>query len=177
MIVGLAVVAITLAANATIASAKKAPAPRLKFGNACTMLTDAQIEKAFGAPIATRDVFLEMHSCTYTLEADPAAPVGSFVAFQLAPDSFDSKSARFVVNDQNSIETLSEHALTEVFKVGKFAYFNETLKKIVVLASGKFAFELAWRPAPAGTPLGDQDRVQLEKLAKLVVKRSTRAKG
>lgn len=176
-VVGIVAIAITLAAVPTVAGAKERPAPRLKIGNACTMVPEAKIEKTFGAAILDREVFLDNHSCTYTLGADPAAPEGKFVAFQIAPDPFDSNSARFVINDQNSIEVLSDHVVTEVFGVGKFAYFNDTLQKIAVLASSKYAFELAWRPLPAGTPLDGQAKAKLEKLAKLVVKRSTTAKG
>lgn len=176
VILAIAVIVIALSANATVAGATRSSAPALELGNACTMVPDKKIEKAFGAPILDREVFLAKHSCTYTLGTDPAAPVGKFVAFQISPDPFASNSARFVINDQNSIEVLSEHVVTEVFDVGKFAYFNDTLQKIAVLASSKFAFELAWRPLPAGTPLDDQAKAELEKLAKLVVKRSKRAK-
>lgn len=177
IIAGLGVIAIALTSSAPIASAKKDQPPVLKLGNACTMLTNARIEKTFGAPIVSREVFVGKHSCTYTLATDPLAPLGQFVAFQISPDPFGSTSALDTVNDLNSIEVLSNHVLTEVFNIGRSAYFNDTLQKIVVLASKKFAFELAWKAAPAGTPLDDQAKARLQKLAKLVVNRSKRAKG
>ena len=46
IIVGFAMIAIALSANATFAGAKKGPAPRLKLGDACTCTGNA----VFNAP-------------------------------------------------------------------------------------------------------------------------------
>jgi hypothetical protein len=145
---------------------------KFKVGDACTMLKDSELVKAFKEPVTKKDYYLKTFACSYTLGADAAvAPGGQFTAYQLFPTDFEAASALFVVEDNHATESLSDEELVDVNRVGNEAYLNVTRNKIVVLATKKFAFELTWKPAPAGTPLSKAEIKQLKALAQKVVAR------
>jgi hypothetical protein len=154
--------AAALVAAAAPAGSQKAP--KFKKNDACTLLADAQVEKAMG-PIAGRSYFFGTLTCDYTL-GDAAAPTGVFSAVQLYPSLFDTPGARHDFEDQLAVERLSDDQISEVYKLGEQAYVNRTKGKVSVLANKKYAFELAWKPNPAGTAITSADVKALKKLAK-----------
>lgn len=154
--------------------AAAAKAPPLKVGDAGTMLTDAQIEKGLKQPVASKGYFYGKLTCDYTLGADAAAPTGTFSAYQAFPSLYPTGGAANVFEDERAIDSLSGDTIDEITGIGKAAYFNATKQKIVVLATGKYTFELTWKPAPAGTTLTPRDEARLKSLAKTVVSRVKR---
>jgi hypothetical protein len=156
-------VAAALIAAAAPAAAQKAP--KFKKNDACTLLTDRKVEKALDQPIAGRSYFFGKLTCDYTL-GDAAAPAAVFSAAQLYPSLFDTPGARHDFEDQLAVERLSDDQISEVYKLGEQAYVNRTKGKVSVLANKKYAFELAWKPNPAGTAITSADVKALKKLAK-----------
>lgn len=139
--------------------------PKFKKNDACTLLTNPQVQKAFDAPIAGTAYFFGKLTCDYTL-GDAAAPVGVFSAAQLYPSLFKTPGARHDFEDQLAVEQLSDNVIDEVEGIGDQAFVNRTKGKISVLANKKLAYELIWKPNPAGTPITNADVKALKKLAK-----------
>jgi hypothetical protein len=154
------------------APAGAAKAPPLKVGDACTMLTDAQIARGLKQPVAAKAHFYGKLNCDYTLGTDAAAPTGTFSTYQAFPSLYPTGGAESVFEDERAINGLSGDTIEEIDGIGKAAYFNATKQKIVVLATGKYTFELTWKPAPAGTTLTPRDEARLKSLAKTVAART-----
>jgi hypothetical protein len=171
-----AVTAVVAMSGSTLAlDLERSTGQKFKVNDACTMLKDHELVKAFGQPVTKKDYYLKTFACSYILGTDATVPPGGqFTAYQLFPTDFEAASARFVVEDNHATESLSEEELVDVNNVGIDAYLNVTRNKIVVLATKKFAFELTWKPAPAGTQLSNDAIKQLKSLARKVVARVKR---
>jgi len=149
---------------------------RVQRDKACTMVTERQVEKAFGSPVAEGVEQTVVLSCTYLVGVDPNQPPGgSFATQQLFPSILNTTdTAKQAVADSHAIDLIAEDDLREVEGVGRRAYFNATHGRIVVQATKKFAFVLIWSPESVDGRITKKQEKQLIKLAKDVVKRAPR---
>lgn len=171
-------IASSTSAFAASADAKKKPkGPKVVVNEACTMLWDARIEKAFGGPVTILpDATLAGPAgCAASTGIDPTAPPGGTLqVFQEYPTIISGNpNARAAVEDRRAGDALSDDVLTDVDTVGKSAYFNRTKGTITVLVTKKFAFTLQWARA-GDVAMTDADQAALVSLAKNVVARATR---
>jgi len=151
---------------------------RVQRDKACTMVTERQVEKALGGPVAEGVENAVVLTCTYVVGDDPTQrPGGEFATTQLFPSILNTTgTAKKAVQDAHAIDLLAEDDLREVEDVGRRAFFNATRGRLVVLANKKYAFVLNWTtPAVPNTPEGrisKKHEKALIRLAKAVVKRA-----
>ena len=163
-----------------VALAAPSKGKRVQRDKACTMVTERQVEKAFGSPVAEGVENAVVLTCTYVVGEDPTqSPGGEFATTQLFPSILNTTgTAKKAVQDAHAIDLLAEDDLREVEDVGRRAFFNATRGRLVVLANKKYAFVLNWTtPAVPNTPEGrisKKHEQALTRLAKDIVKRAPR---
>lgn len=167
-------VALTGTALAYGAIEGKHPAP-IKLNHGCSITSPQKIGQRFGKPVKTV-VFhtIGTYDCLYNVGVDPAqAPGGTFQTLQLYPSIVNPwPRASAAYEDEHAVDTESTDQLQDVNKLGVQAYIDNTTGKLVVQASKKYVFYLAWHPAPGGTPITNVDAQRLIALAKDVIKRA-----
>jgi hypothetical protein len=173
----LALAAATLGAGG-IPAAKQPPVPKINVGDACSYLTAAQVQKAFGGPVTvdpTNRGSKTPNDCGFLIGNvfTPTAVLVStnqFPGFLVPP----GQTAVDVVEGQRAID--AQGGLTVVdANIGKSSYLDTDRSAITVAPSTHFAFTLQWLPSsapPQGGPLDTSTKKQLVALAKNITTRA-----
>ena len=168
-------VALTFSLSPAVA-AKAAKGPRVKLGNACTLLSASEIGRQFGKPVVVLPDtgLVGKFGCTAEVGVDHTQPPGGIVAAnQVYPFITGRSSAQAAIEDERAYSDLAGDAIKDVDNLGQAAYFNSTVGQLVVQATKKLVFYLSWVGAGATkTSAGDLKR--LIKVAQGVVARSPR---
>jgi hypothetical protein len=174
LVAGPLVVTLASADIARGATTVKHPSP-VKLNHGCSITTPQKIGQRFGKPVVEIGFhILGTYDCLWYVGIDQTQPPGGeFQAVQLYPSNVNPwprPSAAY--EDEHAVDALSTDQLQDVAKLGVQAYVDFASGKLVVQASKKYVFYLAWRPAPDGTPITNADKRSLIALAKDVVKRA-----
>ena len=168
-------VALTFSLSPAVA-AKAAKGPRVKLGNACTLLSASEIGRQFGKPVVVLPDtgLVGKFGCTAEVGVDHTQPPGGIVAAnQVYPFITGRSSAQAAIEDERAYADLADDSIKDIDNLGQAAYFNSTVGQLVVQATKKLVFYLSWVGAgTAKTSAGDLKR--LIKVAQGVVARSPR---
>ena len=168
-------VALTFSLSPAVA-AKAAKGPRVKLGNACTLLSASEIGRQFGKPVVVipGTGVIGKFGCTAEVGVDHTQPPGGIVAAnQVYPFITGRSSAQAAIEDERAYSDLAGDTIKDVDNLGQAAYFNSTAGQLLVQATKKLVFSLGWVGAGATkTSAGDLKR--LIKVAQGVVARSPR---
>jgi hypothetical protein len=161
-------------AGASAGSAAAKSKPKGKIDDPCTLLDASKVTKVFGGPVADPVLDTTFLSCTFAVGADPAQTPGGLVSVaQLFPHYGQAlPTATKAFQDQHAIDVLSNFELADVNGLGRDAYMNLTNGTLVVLATKKFEFSVAWQPASVTSHVTKRDQKKLVKLAKQMVPRA-----
>lgn len=169
-------VALTFSLSPAVA-AKAAQGPRVKLGNACTLLSASEIGRQFGKPVVVipGTGIIGKFGCSAEVGVDHTQPPGGIIASnQVYPFGLSGRaSAQAAFEDERAYSDLAGDAIKDVDNLGQAAYFNSTAGQLLVQATKKLVFSLGWVGAGATkTSAGDLKR--LIKVAQGVVARSPR---
>ncbi len=168
-------VALTFSLSPAVA-AKTAKGPRVKLGDACTLLSASEIGRQFGKPVVVLPDtgLVGKFGCTAEVGVDHTQPPGGIVAAnQVYPFITGRSSAQAAIEDERAYADLADDSIKDIDNLGQAAYFNSTVGQLVVQATKKLVFYLSWVGAgTAKTSAGDLKR--LIKVAQGVVARSPR---
>ena len=157
-------------------AAKTAKGPRVKLGDACTLLSASEIGRQFGKPVVVLPDtgLVGKFGCTAEVGVDHTQPPGGIVAAnQVYPFITGRSSAQAAIEDERAYADLADDSIKDIDNLGQAAYFNSTVGQLVVQATKKLVFYLSWVGAgTAKTSAGDLKR--LIKVAQGVVARSPR---
>ncbi len=158
-------------------AAKTAKGPRVKLGDACTLLSASEIGRQFGKPavVIPGTGLIGKFGCTAEVGVDHTQPPGGIVtANQVYPFALGGRaSAQAAFEDERVYSDLAGDAIKDIDNLGQAAYFNSTTGQLLVQATKKLVFSLGWTRAGATkTSAGDLKR--LIKVARSVVARSPR---
>ena len=177
LVPGLALAAATLGAGG-VSVAKQPPAPKIKVTDACSYLTAAQVQKAFGGPVTvdpTNRGSKTPNDCGFVI-GNVFTPTGVLVSTNQFPGFLipPGQTAIDVVEGQRAID--AQDGLTVVdANIGKSSYLDTDRSAITVAPNTHFAFTLQWLPAsapPQGGPLNSPTKKQLLALAKSITART-----
>ena len=157
-------------------AAKTSKGPRVKLGDACTLLSASEIGRQFGKPVVVLPDtgLVGKFGCTAEVGVDHTQPPGGIVAAnQVYPFITGRSSAQAAIEDERAYADLADDSIKDIDNLGQAAYFNSTVGQLVVQATKKLVFYLSWVGAGATkTSAGDLKR--LIKVAQGVVARSPR---
>jgi hypothetical protein len=177
LVLGLTLGAATLGAVG-VPTAKTPPAPKINAADACSYLTAAQVQKAFGGPVTvdpTNRGSKTPNDCGFVV-GNVFTPTGVLVSTNQFPGFLvpPGQTAIDVVEGQRAID--AQDGLTVVdANIGKSSYLDTDRSAITVAPNTKFAFTLQWLPASApaqGGPLDAPTKKQLLALAKSITSRA-----
>jgi hypothetical protein len=165
------VAAFTVAAGGVPAAAGKPTGPAFKTGDPCTWLRTAEVQRAFGAPVATSHETGLAIGCDFIV-GGPSQPVGTLrvtLIFPFFPQPGESGVDALEVN--RAIDAANNVSIASA-KVGKASYFNLDTSTLYVAVSKKFTAALQWTPtgAPAsGARITPPVQAKLLLLGKAVI--------
>jgi len=166
----LLLVTVVLAVTTSASAISAAAAAKREIDQPCTLVSVAQVEKAFGGPVA-EPVFDETFSlCDFHVGNVLEPPGGIVTVAQLFPlfsQTQDTPKGAF--SDQRAVDQLSEYELVDVNGVGKDAYLNLTTGTIVIQTK-KMLIAIQWQPGSTPTEPPKADQKALTKLAKQAAK-------
>ena len=149
--------------------------PKLPLGEACDILTERDIEKAFGGPV-TLVLYdpLGLYDCIRKRGEGSTVPGGGqFQFIQLFPGlPVGPSNARDIVDDQRAFDALANAELVDLDGLGRQAYVNRTEGSLVVAATKKYAFKLTWTDDDPTAGLTRRDEKKLIKIARKLIKRA-----